>query len=417
MNRPTRILILALSALVLLYAGLGFALARNGEENAYRSLGVFSEVLQHIQQDYVEEPNMRQVARGAMHGFIEYLDPQSGYLSAREYEDYKARMNAHPKGDIGVVLSKRFGYLLVLTTLPDSPAQKAGLSTGDILETIAGFSTREISIRQAELLLEGEPGSVVKLTEVRHGGTESHDLEVTRVALGTPRLVTDKLESDIAYMRVPAFTAGRAAEIRQKLVDFSNQGIHKLVLDLRDCASGNMSEGIATANLFLNSGTITTLSGQTVPAKEFKADPQKAVWTGPVTVLISPHTAGAAEVLAAALSQDRAVPTIGQRTFGSASEQKDIPLEDGGALILTTALYRDPSGKSINETGVKASVEVAPADEDSSADLQEEGAGQAPPGHPSLGGAPRPSNDPVLKKALDILHGQGQPAAAAKAAA
>ena len=414
MNRSTRILILALSALVLLYAGLGFALARSGEEGTYRSLGVFSEVLQHIQQDYVDEPNMRQVTRGAMHGFVEYLDPQSGYLSAREYEDYQARMKSHPRGDIGVVLSKRFGYLVVLNTLPDSPAQKAGLSTGDILESIAGFSTREISIRQAELLLEGEPGSAVKLTEVRHGGTESHDLDVTRAALGSPRLVTDRLEGDIAYMRVPAFTEGRAAEIRQKLLEFTNQGVHKLVLDLRDCGSGSIQEGIATANLFLTSGTITTLRGQTVPAKEFTADPQKAVWNGPVTVLISPHTAGAAEVLAAALSKDRGVPTIGQRTFGSASEQKDIPLEDGGALILTTALYYDPAGKSINETGVKASVEVTPSDEDSTG-ATDESAGEAP-GQVAPGGAPHPSNDPILKKALEILRSQGQPAAAAKAA-
>jgi len=409
MNRPTRILILALSALVLLYAGLGFALARTNEEATYRSLGVFSEVLQRVEQDYVEEPNMRQVTRGAMHGLVESLDAQSGYLSAREYEDYQSRIKEHARGDIGVVLSKRFGYLLVLTTLPDSPAQKAGLSTGDILETISGFSTREISIRQAELLLQGEPGSTVKITEVRHGGTESHDLEVTRAVLGAPRLVTDKLEDDIAYLRVPAFTPGRAAEIRQKLAEFSHQGLHKLVLDLRDCASGSVSEGIATANLFLTSGTIATLRGQTVPAKEFAADPQKTVWTGPVTVLLSARTAGAAEVLAAALAQDRAASTVGERTFGSASEQTVIALEDGGALILTTALYHDPSGKSINETGVKPSIEMANVEDDSS-DLGESAPSPAP------GSQPRPHDDPVLKKGIEILRNQGQAGVAAKAA-
>jgi carboxyl-terminal processing protease len=410
MNRATRTLVLALSTVVLLYAGLGFALARSSEDNTYRSLGVFSEVLQRVQQDYVEEPNMRQVTRGAMHGLVESLDSQSGYLSAREYEDYQARVKAHSRGDVGVVLSKRFGYLLVLTTLPDSPAQKAGLSTGDILETIAGFSTREISIRQAELLLQGEPGSVVKITEVRHGGTDSHDLEITRAALGTPHLTADKLEDDIAYIRVPSFATGRATEIRQKLADFSHQGLHKLVLDLRDCASGSVSEGVATANLFLNAGMISTLKGQTVPSKEFTADPQKAVWTGPVTVLLSTSTAGAAEVLAAALAQDRAVPTIGERTFGSASEQTVIPLEDGGALILTTALYFDPSGKAINETGVKPSVDVAGNVDDISA-LQE-GAGDEGPGHVPPSGPPR-AGDPALRKAIELLRSQtaaGKPA-------
>jgi len=415
MNRPTRILILALSAVVLLYAGLGFALARSGQDGTYRSLGVFSEVLERVEQGYVEEPNMRQVTRGAMHGLVESLDPQSGYLSAREYEDYQTRLKAHPRGDIGVVLSKRFGYLLVLATLPDSPAQKAGLSTGDILETIAGFSTREISIRQAELLLQGEPGSTVKITEVRHGGTESHDLEVTRAALAPPRLVADKMEDDIAYVRVPAFTAGRAAEIRQKLVDFSKQGLHKLVLDLRDCASGSVPEAVSTANLFLSSGTIATLRGQTVPAKEFTADPQKTVWTGPVTVLLSARTAGPAEVLAAALAQDRAVPTVGERTFGSASEQSVIALEDGGALILTTALYHDPAGKTINENGVKPSVEMANAVDDL-ADITDATSGEVPGRITTT--PPRPHDDPVLKKALDLLRTPNQvPAAAAAKAA
>jgi carboxyl-terminal processing protease len=414
MNRATRILILALSALVLLYAGLGLALARSGQEGPYRSLGVFSEVLERVQQAYVEEPNMRLVTRGAMHGLVESLDAQSGYLSAREYEDYQARLKTHPGGDIGVILSKRFGYLLVLTTLPESPAQKAGLSTGDILETIAGFSTRDISIRQAELLLEGDPGTTVKLTEVRHGGTESHDLEVTRAVIATPRLTAEKMEDDIAYIRVPAFTAGRAAEIRQKLVEFSRQGVHKLVLDVRDCASGSVAEAVGTANLFLSSGTITILSGQTVPAKEFAADPQKTVWTGPVTVLLSSRTAGPAEVLAAALAQDRAAPTVGERTFGSASEQSVIALEDGGALILTTALYHDPAGKKINDNGVKPSVEMANAVEDLN-DVTE-GAGGEAPGQTPPTAAPHAHNDPVLQKALDLLRTQTQVPAAAKAA-
>ncbi|HKO05619.1 MAG TPA: S41 family peptidase [Candidatus Acidoferrales bacterium] len=407
MNRATRILVLALSTLVLLYAGFGYALARTSQDGTYRSLGVFSEVLQRVEQDYVEEPNMPLVTRGAMHGLVESLDSQSGYLSAREYEDYKTRVKAQARGEIGVVLSKRFGYLLVLTTLPDSPAQKAGLSSGDILETIAGFSTREISIRQAELLLQGEPGSIVKITEVRHGGTESQNLEITRAALAPPHLLADKIEDDIAYIRVAAFTPGRAGEIRQKLAEFSRQGLRKLVLDLRGCASGSVPEAVSTANLFLSGGTIATLRGQTVPPKDFTADPQRAVWTGPVTVLISASTAGPAEIVAAALAQDRAVPTIGERTFGSASEQSVIALEDGGALILTTALYHDPSGKALNETGVKPSVEMANAGEEAT-DL-EDGAALEAPGHGPPAFPLRPHDDAVLKKAIEILR---SPAAA-----
>ena len=174
-----------------------------------------------------------------------------------------------------------------------------------------------------------------------------------------------------------------------------------------------MPEAVSTANLFLSSGTIATLSGQTVPAKEFTVDPQKTVWSGPVTVLLSARTAGAAEILAAALAQDRAVPTVGERTFGSASEQSVIALEDGGALILTTALYHDPAGKKINENGVKPSVEMANA-VDETGEITE-GANGETPGH-AANGLPRPQDDPVLKKALDLLRAPSQASAAAKAA-
>jgi len=208
---------------------------------------------------------------------------------------------------------------------------------------------------------------------------------------------------------VPGFTAGRSAEIRQKLVEFSKQGVHKLVLDLRDCASGTVQEAVATANLFVNSGTITTLRGQTVPAKEFTADPQKTVWTGPVTVLLSARTAGPAEIVAAALAQDRAAPTVGERTFGSASEQSVIALEDGGALVLTTALYLDPAGKKINETGVKPSVEMANVVDDLG-DITDATSGEVP-GRITTA-PPRAHDDPVLRKALDLLRTQSQTPAA-----
>jgi carboxyl-terminal processing protease len=412
MNRATRILVVALSGLVLAYAGLGYALARTTQDSTYRSLGVFSEVLQRIQQDYVEEPNLPLVTRGAIHGLIESLDAQSGYLSAREYQDYLKRVKTPGRGDIGLILSKRYGYLLVLATLPDTPAQRAGFATGDIIEGIAGFSTREMAVRQAELLLAGEPGSSVKISEVRRGGTDSQQIEVVRAALSAPKMLADRIEDDIAYMRVPAFSPGRAAEIRQRLAEFSKQGMHKLVLDLRDCASGDPQEAIAAANLFVNAGTIATLRGQTVPAKDFPADPQKRVWSGPVTVLISGSTSGPAEILAAALVQDRGSQSVGQRTFGSASEQNVIALEDGGALFLTTALYHDPSGKIINTEGVKPSVEVA-HNGDETADLQETPAGQTP-GHGVTSFQLRPHDDAVLKKALELL--RSAPAAAGKAA-
>ena len=399
MNRATKIAILSLSAAVLMYVAVGHALGKTTEDRTYHSLGVFSEVLQRVQQEYVDDPNMQVVTLGALHGLLESLDSQSGYLSPREYDDFKKRSEKPARGDVGAILSKRFGYIIVLATLPDSPAQKAGLRSGDLLESVAGFTTREMSIRQAQLLLAGEPGTAVKMSEVRRGRTEPQELDVVRAVVPAPRLLADRLEGDIAYMRVPTFGAGRAAEIREKLAELARQGAHKLVLDLRDCASGDASEAIETARLFLPSGTITSLRGQSVANKDSSADAAKQVWTGPLSVLTSNSTSGPAEILAAALADNKRAETVGERTFGAASEQRIMPLEDGGALVLTVALYYSPSGKSISSEGVPPAVEVHNAPEEP-VGLDEE----APAGTTTE--TPKAHEDLVLRRAVEILKGE-----------
>lgn len=398
MNRATKLAVLTLSAVVLSYIAVGHALGKTSGDRTYHSLGVFGEVLQRVQQEYVDDPNMQVVTLGALHGLLESLDSQSSYLSPREYEDFKKRSEKPARGDVGAILSKRFGYIVVLATLPDSPAQKAGLHSGDLIESIAGFTTREMAIRQAQLLLAGEPGTGVKMSEVRRGKTEAQEVDVVRAVIPAPRLLTDRLEGDIAYMRVPTFGAGRAAEIREKLLELGRQGAHKLVLDLRDCASGDASEAIDTAQLFLGSGTITTLRGQSVSSKESSAAAAKQVWSSPVTVLTSTSTAGPAEILAAALVDNKRAETVGERTFGAASEQKIMPLEDGGALVLTVALYYSPNGKSISAEGVAPGAEVH-STVDEPLELDGEPLSAAPE-------ASRPREDLVLKKAIEILKGE-----------
>ncbi|HEX2713753.1 MAG TPA: PDZ domain-containing protein, partial [Candidatus Acidoferrales bacterium] len=167
MSRAAKLIVLSLSFLVVSYVGLGYVLGKTADDRTYRSLTVYGEVLQHIQQDYVEEPNLPLVTSGALHGLLESLDPMSSYLSPREYAEYKQKSQSAAKGEIGATLSKRFGYIVVVTTLPESPAQKAGLRSGDILEAIAGFTTREMSVGQAQILLAGAPGTAVKVSVVR----------------------------------------------------------------------------------------------------------------------------------------------------------------------------------------------------------------------------------------------------------
>ena len=403
MNRFTKITIVSLSLLIFSYVGLGYMLGKSDDDKAYRSLTVYGEVLQRVQEDYVDEPNLSNVTAGALHGLLESLDPFSGYLSPREYADFKEKQRNSTRGEIGATVAKRFGYIVIVSVLPDSPAEKAGLRNGDIVEEIADFTTREMSVGQANSLLAGTPGTTVKVALVRRGKTEPQPVTVTRAVLPVPHLTADKIEDGIAYVRIPSLQTGAAAELRDKLQQLDRQGLHKLVLDLRDCARGPISEGIAVAQLLIPSGTIATLKGQTVSRQEFDAAPDKVVWHGPIAVLISPSTSGAAEVIAAAVGDNHRGDLVGERTFGAASEQKIIPLEDGAALVLTVAYYYTPENKSILENGVMPTAEVALTPPE----LGSEEQAPAPLGFNQL-----PSkDDPVVRRALDLLKSDTRKAA------
>lgn len=400
-----RKIVIVLSALVFAYVAIGYVLAKSSDDKTYRSLTVFSEVYEHIQRDYVEDPDLKKVTTGALHGLLESLDPQSSYLSPREFADYEQRVENKTKGEGGAALSKRGGFIVVVSVMPDSPAQKAGLHTGDILESIAGFTTSQMAISQAQVLLTGDSGSTVKLSVIPRGHIESHEVNLPLAKVPPARLLEGHFEADVAYLRVPSFVPGMAKQIRDKLVQMDREGAHKLIFDLRDCALGDVEEGVATAQLFLPAGIITTLKGQTVEAKTFSADPAKVVWKMPLAVLISSGTAGPSEVFAAAIADNHRGETLGDRTFGTASFQKVIQLDDGAALILTAANYYTPAGKSIPAEGVNPSV-TSPSSEDQLAnDL---GATMAPP--PGQVASP---DDPVVKKALEILQA---PQASRKAA-
>src|SRR5665213_2403012 len=367
MSRLARISVVTLSVVVFLYVGLGYVLGKTTDDKSYRSLSVFGEVLQHIQEDYVDEPNISVVTAGAMHGLLESLDPLSGYLSPREYADYRDRMKNSVHGETGMTVSKRYGYIVIVSVVPDGPAEKATLRSGEILESIGGFNTRDMSVGQANALLEGAPGSLVKVAVIRRGKTEPQDFSITRAMIGPQHIVADRVGDDVAYIRLPAIDALDVSELHDKLAQFDKQGVHKILLDLRDCTRGDAAQAVLAAQLFLSSGKIGSLEGQTVARKDFNAEPDKAVWHAPVDVLISPSTSGAAEVLAGAIKGNKRGDLVGERTFGSASEQKIIPMEDGGALILTVAFYSTPDGKSIVEDGVSPTVETHPKTIDPSA--------------------------------------------------
>ncbi len=408
MSKQVKAGILAFSSvLVLLVMAGGLGVRASSNEGAYRQLGVYSEVLSRIRSEYVEEPNVPQVTDGALHGLLESLDANSSYLSPEEYREYKSRREG--RAGVGATISKRFGYAAVVSVLPGGPAEKAGMTGGDISEAIEGRSTREMSLAEVRTLMLGQQGSNINLSIVRPPRAAPSKVTVTRDAVAVPPVAEKMLENGIGYLKVDALTPGKAAEIAARIKALQHSGARKLILDLRDDSDGETAEGVALANLFLNHGTITYLQGQKHPRETFSADPQKAVTNLPLVVLVNRGTAGPAEIAAAAILENARGDVVGDKTFGLNSVQKLIEIPDGSALILTVAKYYSPSGKAIQDTSVTPNVQVAGVPDDSSGLSDEEEDESAPP--EELKRPEPPKEDEQLKRAIELLKSKEQKAA------
>ncbi len=396
----TKAAILVSSFAVLLFVVVGSlgGVHASNNDGAYRQMQVYSEVLSRVQSEYVEDPNIPKVTDGALHGLVESLDANSSYLTPAAYKALKAH-KAEGKGEIGATVSKRFGYADVVSVIPGSPADKAGIEATDIFESIEGQSTRDMSLPEIREALSGPVGSNVNLSVVRARKAEPQKMEITRDVVSIPPVADKMLADGIGYVKVDALTKGMAQEIAGKIKSLEKSGAKKLVLDLRNTSDGEESEGVATANLFLNHGTITYLQGQKFPREAFNADPAKCVTTLPVAVLVNKGTAGAAEIVAAALLENARADVVGDKTFGDGSVQKTIDLPDGGALILSVAKYYSPSGKAIQDNSVTPNVLVADEADNFLPDDDEEAAPTVTEPEPKT----KNPQDDQLQKAVEVL--------------
>jgi carboxyl-terminal processing protease len=402
MSMKIKAAVLVSSFAVLLFVvagslGLGGVHA-SSNDGSYRQMQVYSEVLSRVQSEYVEDPNIPKVTDGALHGLVESLDANSSYLTPEAYKAYKAH-KAEAKGEIGATISKRFGYADVVSVLPGSPAEKAGIEDTDIFEAIEGRSTRDMSLPEIRSALSGAPGSTVNISVVRARRAEPQKMSITRDVVSIPPVTDKMVQENIGYIKVNALTKGKAQEISAKIKSLEKSGAKKFILDLRNASQGEESEGVATANLFLNHGTITYLQGQKFPREAFNADAAKAVTTLPVAVLVNKGTAGAAEIVAAALLENARGDLIGEKTFGEGSLPKTFDLPDGGALILSVAKYYSPSGKAIQETAVTPNVLVADETENAVSEEEE----QEPPASSEPEAKPKNTQDDQLNKAIEVL--------------
>jgi carboxyl-terminal processing protease len=365
--------------------------------NVYKHLSVYSEVLSRIKSEYVEEPDMSSVTLGAMTGMLESIDPYASYLNANQYKEYLKNFDTY-KGGLGMVLAKKFGYITIVSVVPNSPADKAGLTTGDFIESVKGIATRDMPLAYANLLLRGEPGSTIDLSVLRRK-PEPQKLTMTRAVVAYPPVESKMLPGEIGYIKADTLTNGMVKEISTAVTTLQKQGAKKLILDLRYCAEGDPQEGVDLANLFLSRGLITYVQGQKYPRKEYTAVENKDVTALPLVVLTNRGTASAAEVAAAALQGDKRATVVGEHSYGDASIRQPITMDDGSAIILSVAKYYTPDGKSIQDNGVTPDDlvgEAEPAIGDSDDD-------SAPEPIPA---AKKPSEDVILKKAIEVAQGK-----------
>ena len=406
MPKISKILLLAVSValVVTVFLGVnssGVSAATEPQDGAYRQIDVYSEVLRHIQTDYVTVPDINDVTNGALRGLLESLDADSSYLSPNDYKAYKEDKGG--KAQVGLNVSKRYGYATVVSVVPNSPADKANLTDGDIIEAIGGADTRDTSLAMIQRLLEGQPGSELTIAVVRPRKAAPDKVVMTRVSPSLPPVAETMYEnSTILYLKPGVLDREHVQQIEAKLKAMPKANNKKVLLDLRDVAAGDMAEATRLANFFLKSGTIAMLEGQKVEKQTFVAEPAKVVDSAaPVVVLVNRGTAGPAELVAAALLDNKRADVVGEKTFGEGAQQKTFELPDGSALILSVAKYESPDGKKLQDDGVTPDVVVASNNNNEDGDVAEDETTGAKTNTPLQ--KPTVTVDEPLTKALDLL--------------
>jgi carboxyl-terminal processing protease len=411
MRFKTKVAVVFLSTIVAFYAIIGGFMSKSNQAVArgsqYAQMAIFGEVLDRIIHDYVDQPDLEKVRIGSLRGLAEGLDPYSAYLTPEQVKQYDPQAT---RAETGMILSKVSGYAYVVSVLKGSPAEQAGIREGDFIEYIAKVPSRDLSLYDVQQLLSGQPGTAVELRIVHQG--QSRKVTVRLAKITQPPIESRIEEPGIGYIKVTSLAEGKAAELKAQLSDLLSKGTQKIVLDLRNCANGKLTEAVAVANLFIGSGTLAQVLGKEGKVVQtYTAEPTKAIFGGPLAVLVDRSTAGPAEAIAAAVKDQKRGEVVGERTFGAGSEQKLFPLSDGGALLITTAKYAPASGKPFMDESVMPTVKVErPAEAEAIVPENEDDEDQPEekPDHPQANQSKPeatavPPEDVQLKKAIELL--------------
>jgi carboxyl-terminal processing protease len=334
-------------------------------DSTYQQLSLFGDILTEVKQNYVIDPPSDKLIYNAVNGMLAGLDPHSSYMNAQQYADMQVQTSGE-FGGLGLEVTQTDGLLKVITPIDDTPGARAGIRPGDIIVKIDDLSTDSLTLDDAVSRMRGAPGTKVTLTIKRSGISSPVIVTLTREKINIQDVKSKILSSDagpIGYIRLDSFDENAHQHIQDainKLQDEARGPIHGYILDLRDNPGGLLDQAVAVSNEFLNSGEIVSTHGRhSGDDQVWYAQPNGDLIHGaPIVILTNAGTASAAEIVTAALQQNRRALVLGTKTFGKGSVQTIMPVDNEGALRLTTALYFTPSGKSIQGFGVTPDVTV-----------------------------------------------------------
>ncbi|OYT71350.1 MAG: hypothetical protein CFK52_08290 [Chloracidobacterium sp. CP2_5A] len=409
MSFKAKIILIALSTALAAYAVVGGLLARRASAvakgNPYVQLKIFNEVVKHIANDYVDEPDMNKVRIGALRGLADGLDPYCAYLSPEQASRFKPEtMTATP---FGMVVSKYAGFAYAVAVVPGSPAARAGVKTGDFIEYVNAVATRDVSLYEVlEMLVSVPDDGAIEVTILRPGLPKGEKRILKKTGTFQSPVESRMEAPDTGYIKVGLLTKGKAEQVIAAARQLQQRGAQKLVLDLRESAHGDLAEGVALAGAFTPGAVVARKLSAGNQTEALTAQPGSFTFDGALVVLTDRSTAGPAEVVAAAARDHKRGEIVGEKTFGAGSQQAVFPLRDGSAMLLTTVRYAPATGKSFMEEPVKPSVEVKVAAAEPALPDLDADAPPAPESTEEVKKVAPPSEDVILKRALELLKGE-----------
>tara|TARA_B100001057_G_scaffold256534_1_gene256761 strand:- start:1661 stop:2797 length:1137 start_codon:yes stop_codon:yes gene_type:complete len=339
--------------------------AYSAENNIYKKIDLFGEVLEKINKEYVDEINQSESMDSAINGLLQSLDPYSAYMSPEIFNEMQTETSGE-FGGLGIEVSMESGVVKVISPIDDTPASEAGIKAGDYIVKIDNIQVQGKSLSEAVDLMRGPVGSAIDLTIRRRGEKKALKFNIVREIIQIRSVKTDLLEKNIGYIRLTSFNENSGKQIEKEIKKFEkNSKVNSYILDLRNNPGGLLSQAIKISDFFLDNGEIvSTKSRKASENRKWFAKKGDLTNGKTIVVLINYGSASASEILAGALKDHKRAILLGENSFGKGSVQSIIPLKNDGAIRLTVAKYYLPSGRSISEVGVSPDIEIAEETDD-----------------------------------------------------